>query len=210
MNTILVGVGSRARIGKDYAAKELAKYFDLERIAFADALKLDVAQLFKAHGLDYWGIESEPSLKEKVRPLLVEYGMTMRRFNENAWIDRALNKELTHQVTLVTDVRFPNEANRIKSLGGYYIEIKTDLPPANETEAYYSPLMGGIADYTVKNNFDSKFIMDLVDLISTLRDTKQNLLWKQTQSNGLSITPSTDINTNSGMLIQSLLYPKKS
>jgi hypothetical protein len=202
MITTLIGVGSRARIGKDYAAKELAKYFDLERVAFADALKLDVAQLFKAHGLDYWGIEGEPALKEKVRPLLVEYGMTMRKFNEDAWIDRALNKEFTHEVTFVTDVRFPNEAKRIKALGGHYIEIQTDLPPANETEAYYSPLMKGLADYTVKNNFDSHFIQDMVKLIGSLNNTAGSPTWKRTQSNESNIIHSTDIAISFGTSIQ--------
>lgn len=181
MNTILVGLGSRARIGKDYAAQQLAGRFDLERVAFADALKFDISQLFHAHGLDYWAIEGEPSLKEKIRPLLVEYGCTMRKFNENAWIDRALSKEFTHAVTLITDVRFPNEAQRIKDLGGYYIEVKTDIPPANETEAFYSPLMGNMADYTIKNNFDSKFIHDLIRLIESLKQTDHNLIWRKTQ-----------------------------
>ena len=169
-NTI-IGLGSKARIGKDYAAKELAKYFDLERIAFADALKQDLAELFKKNGLDYWAIEADPQQKEKVRPLLVEYGMTMRKFNENVWVDRALNKPLTHELTLITDVRFPNEAKRIKELGGHYIEICTDLPPANDTEALYSPLMAELADAVVVNNFDSKFIDDLVTSFNKLWST---------------------------------------
>jgi hypothetical protein len=170
MKTLLLGLGSIARIGKDYAAQELAKYFDLERIAFADALKKDLAELIKnKHDLDYAAIESEPSLKEKFRPLLVSYGCVMREFDEDVWVNRALaNREFNHCVTLVTDVRFPNETRKIKALGGYYIEIDANIAPANETEALYSPQMKGLADYKIKNNFDSKFIQDLVDLVQTL------------------------------------------
>ena len=193
MATKLIGLGSKARIGKDYAAKQLADWCgSVERIAFADALKQDVAYLFGQHKLDYWSIEQEPELKEKIRPLLVEYGCTMRKFNENIWVDRALKgKNFTKDITLITDVRFPNEANRIKELGGYYIEIQTDLPPANETEAHYSPLMAGLADFTIKNNFDSNFVGDLIELIGNLERVDQRL-WKKTQSKESSFIHSTE------------------
>ena len=169
MKTLLIGLGSKARIGKDYASQELAKHFDLERIAFADELKKDLAGIMSKSNIDYWEIEKEPALKETVRPLLVAYGQVMRKFNEDIWVDRAIkNKEFRHQVTLITDVRFPNEAKRLKELGGFYIEIETNIPPANETEALYSPQMAGLADYKVRNNFDSKFIQSLVDLVNRL------------------------------------------
>ena len=189
MKHLIIGLGSKARIGKDYAAQELAKLFDVQRIAFADALKLDIADIVARHGLDYWAIEKQPELKEKIRPLLVEYGMTMRRFNEDVWVDRALAPgNLTSEVILVTDVRFPNEAKRIRELGGHYIEIMTNTPPINETEAYYSPLMAESAEYTIKNNFDPEFIPDLVNLVFNL--------WKLTQSKESVHTRSTGESTS--------------
>lgn len=169
MKKIIIGLGSKAQIGKDYAAAQLKQYFDVERIAFADELKNDLKYLFKQNNLDLDMINSEPELKKVIRPLYVAYGHTMREFNENLWVDRALkDRELNHQVTIITDVRYPNEAKRLKELGGTYIEIETNIPPANEVEALYSPLMGGEADFVVRNNFDGKFVSDMVDLITIL------------------------------------------
>jgi hypothetical protein len=168
-NSLIIGLGSKAQIGKDYAAAQLKKYFDIERIAFADELKNDLKYLFERNGFDFDMLMAEPALKTKARPLLVSYGQVMREFNPDIWINRALkNKELQHQVTIITDVRFPNEVNVLKSLGGQYVEIISDVPPANETEAYYSPLMEGLADFKIKNNFDGQFIKDMVELVNNL------------------------------------------
>lgn len=165
MKTLLLGIGSKARIGKDFAASELQKLFDLERIAFADELKKDLAEIFKKSGVDLWSVE-----KSKIRNLLVEYGETMRKFEENVWVRRALEKaKFDCDITFITDVRYPNEVKMIKDRGGYYIDITTDIPPANDVEAFYSPQMAKLADFKVVNNFDMDFISDLIGLISTLR-----------------------------------------
>ena len=118
---------------------------------------------------------SEPEIKKVIRPLLVAYGHTMREFNSDIWVDRALkNKDLSSQVTIITDVRYPNEAKRLKELGGYYIDIETSVPPANDVEALYSPQMREIADAVVVNNFDGSFITTLVELINRLLDQDEN------------------------------------
>ncbi len=168
-NSLLIGFGSKARIGKDYAAQKLKEFFDVERIAFADALKADLDYLFSQNGLRLPEILQEPDLKETVRPLLVSYGQTIRQFNPDIWVDRALNnRDFKHEITVITDVRFPNEVQRIKELGGYYIEIVSNIQPANETEKLFSPLMEQAADHKITNNFDGKFALDLVELVEKL------------------------------------------
>ena len=168
MKKVLIGLGSKAQIGKDYAAAQLKNYFDVERVAFADALKSDLSFLFKQNGLRLNELLAVPELKEKVRPLLVSYGQTMREFIPDIWINRALAKDYKSQVTVITDVRFPNEAKRIQAMGGYYVEIVSDRPPANETEALYSPMMEGLADFKIKNNFDGNYVTDMVELVHKL------------------------------------------
>ena len=170
MKKVIIGLGSKAQIGKDYAAAQLRAYFSVQRIAFADALKDDLRFLFKQNNLDFDMLISEPDIKKIIRPLLVAYGHTMREFNDDIWVDRALkNRNLDAEVTVITDVRYPNEAKRLKELGGYYIDIETNVPPANDVEALYSPQMREIADFVVVNNFDGKFVPDLVELINQLR-----------------------------------------
>lgn len=169
MNKLLIGLGSRAQIGKDYLAQELKRYFDVERRAFADSLKDDLRFLFKQHNLDFDMLISEPEIKKVIRPLMVAYGHTLRTFDENVWVNRVFKRPMEHEVTIITDVRYPNEALRIKELGGIYIDINTNIPPANEVEAEYSPKMRELADFVITNNFDGKFVSDMVELINKLR-----------------------------------------
>lgn len=169
MKKILIGLGSKAQVGKDYAAFRLKEYFDVERIAFADKLKEDLAEIFSRRGLDFNKLCQDPETKKQLRPLMVEYGQTMRFFNPNIWVDLALkDKELTHQVTIITDVRFPNEVLRLKELGGCYVDIQTDTPYANATEAEFSPTMKKLADFEVRNKFDEHYVHDMVKLVKHL------------------------------------------
>lgn len=174
MNTLLIGLGSKAQIGKDFAAIGLKKYFDVERVSFADQLKEDLNQVFLKHNLNFLELIMTPELKKKLRPLMIEYGQALREFNPDVWVNAALlNKQFNHQVTIITDVRFPNEAKRIKQLGGYYIEILADVPPANEVEAHYSPIMETLADFKVRNNFDENYILAMEQLVRGLLVNKE-------------------------------------
>lgn len=198
MKPLIIGIGSKARIGKDYAAKELAKIYSLERVAFADELKKDLAEIFAKSGINYWELETNPIEKEKVRPLLVEYGCTMRKFDADIWVKRAFAAaKFDKEIVFVTDVRFPNEADYIKKLGGVFIDIETDIPPANEVEAENAPKMRAKADFVVINRFDSNFIKNLVTLVEQLRSPLC-----QTQSEKSNHTPSVEIATNSSTLTQ--------
>jgi hypothetical protein len=168
-NKILIGLGSKAQIGKDYAAAQLRNYFDVERIAFADALKDDLAMLFKHRNLDFFELLNHEHQKDRLRPLMVAYGNTLRKYNPDVWIDPVLsNREFNHKVTIITDVRYPNEVKRLQSLGGKYIHIITDTPPANAVEEENYPLMLDLADYTIVNNFDETYIEDMKNLVEHL------------------------------------------
>ena len=170
MAKILIGFGSKAKIGKDFAVTRLkARGFDVERIAFADELKKDLATLFKLNNLDFYGYMADPKLKEEVRPLLVTYGQIMRDHDPDVWINRALDgKMLTHDITAITDVRFPNEVVALKEKGGIYIDIQAKVPCANETERQNSAILYHMADYRVTNNFDETFELEVASLVTAL------------------------------------------
>ncbi len=162
----IIGLGSRAQIGKDYAAEYLQKHYSITRIAFADALKADLAKMLKENNICYKQLETES--KTELRPLLVGYGMLMRHIDPDYWINRALNdKQFNTEYVVITDVRFPNERKRIKELGGMYIDItpNPDKPYVNDVEKHYSPQLRETADAVIINNFDNTFIIDLVKTI---------------------------------------------
>lgn len=166
---LIIGLGSKARIGKDYAAIKLAKYYPVQRVSFADVLKDDLSGLFKKHNLSLEALLAEPSMKEVVRPLLIAYGQTMRKFDEDVWLKAAMrNVDFRNKVTIFTDVRFPNEAAAIQAAGGYYINIVSNIPPSSKEEALYSPILEAMADMHVANNFDDQYIEDMKLLVDAL------------------------------------------
>lgn len=121
MKTTIIGFGHKARQGKDEAAKAIMEahggHLDIRRYGFADALKREVAgreaDLCGEHGIPY-----EP--ENKHRSLLQFWGMHRRAEDKDYWVKRIQEKieEENPEVAIITDVRFPNEHEFIRSIGG--------------------------------------------------------------------------------------------
>lgn len=155
----LIGLSGYARAGKDEAAKALAD-LGYVRIAFADKLreflyaldpivghelkpKLDVP---KSEGrmealpirlrqvIDYYGWDEYKNSEhvKEIRPLLQRLGTEAGRevLWDSIWIDAALHGLPDDGKFVVTDARFPNEAEAIESRGGvvWRVERKGNGP----------------------------------------------------------------------------------
>lgn len=175
MKTLLIGLGCIAQVGKDYAAQQLKMYYDTERVAFADPLKEDLNKLLADVGVDLFTLDKDPALKVKLRPLMVEYGKAKRVFNQAYWINRALSRDFTHKVTLITDVRYENEVDKIKDMGGYYVHIVSDVPPSNAEEEKNQPILSARADFKVYNAFTPAYVQDLRSLFDALLEEGVNV-----------------------------------
>jgi len=114
----VIGIGHRARQGKDYLAKALvmhcnARGIHAKQFAFADALRSYCRVAF--------------GMREKDAPLLQVVGTDIfRKRNPDIWV-RVLEDTLNEQqpeVAIITDMRFPNEAAMIKRLGGATIDVQ--------------------------------------------------------------------------------------
>lgn len=131
--TTLIGFTGRAGCGKDTAASFLVKEYGFTPMAFASPLKKTAAALFGLPETYFHDRE----LKEK--PLEDWDGMSPRHmlqllgteavrntFGANFWIKRWLSeyRGLPYGTdVVVTDVRFNNEAQAIRDLGGTVIHI---------------------------------------------------------------------------------------
>jgi hypothetical protein len=116
----LIALVGYATVGKDAIAAALG----WQRVAFADALKADLAPVVA---------KLPPHEKSQIRPLLVEYGRTARRIKPDYWIDR-LAIPGTGDV-VCTDCRYMNEAKHLRSLGGIIIRVtRPGVGPANPEE----------------------------------------------------------------------------
>lgn len=154
---IIIGALSSATAGKDTFCSLLTTHLaarTIRRVAFADFLKQELDPLFKAFGGS--AFTTDPIQKALIRPILVSHGCSMRVLNPRHWIEKV---EPTVQAALaadelviVTDVRFPNEHDWVKSLGGktIYIErVKPDgqiVQPANAEERTNDPYLRAHAD----------------------------------------------------------------
>ncbi len=146
----LIGIMGLKNSGKDSVAKKIiyAEGGAWKKVAFADALKDAVAALFgwnrqllegdTPEGREwrekvdsYW--ERELGIKDfSPRKALQMIGTNVMRnhFDEAFWI-KALKRKILDSTNriIVTDVRFPNEANMIKSMGGNIVQvIRGELP----------------------------------------------------------------------------------
>ena len=121
---MIIGLSGYARSGKDTVASLLPDY---TRRAFADVLRDALYRLnpYVGNGLtvadlvDEYGWEVAKS-GDEVRRLLQVLGTEVGRkmIDNDIWVKMATRDILKEDAIVFTDVRFPNEAEAIKSLGG--------------------------------------------------------------------------------------------
>lgn len=106
--TLVIGLGHKARHGKDSAARLLMERFPsvVQRFSFADDLYAICRVLY--------------GMTEKNAPLLQRVGVEFREKDENTWVRSVHTKieQARPRVAVITDVRFPNEFDFVKRLGG--------------------------------------------------------------------------------------------
>jgi hypothetical protein len=125
---MILGLTGLAQSGKDTAARYLMQYYGFERRAFADKLKefcyLINPELREA--VDAVGWESAKRIPI-YRRFLQDTGHNARvMFGTDFWIDQVLEKrdEGYQENIVVTDMRYPNEFERVNWLGGWTVRIK--------------------------------------------------------------------------------------
>lgn len=129
----LIGLHGRAQVGKDTVANYLALQHGFAKTSFAGPLKSAAAVMFnltdeqrleqnKEVVIPYWGI----SPRTMYQKLGTEGGRNL--FGTDLWLKRwkleALDL-LAKQPVVVSDVRFDNEADIIRNMGGTIVHIKS-------------------------------------------------------------------------------------
>lgn len=177
----LIGLSGYARSGKDEAAKVLVDKYEFTRVAFADKLREVLyalnpvitikpyhnwgvdppngyTRVFLKEVIDVYGWDSykETEFGDEIRRLLQRLGTEAGKelLGDSIWVDAALTGHPADAKIVVTDVRFPNEAERIKSLGG--IVVRVNRPGVKAANAHSSEvaLDDWAFDYTLENNVD--------------------------------------------------------
>lgn len=129
MKPFILGLVGKKKAGKDSIFESLAESRSENRIkatpfrvSFADAIKQDIAEQLGT------SLEKVNFHKDKLRPWIQGHGTDMRAVELDYWINKIRLIVETEQdkiklLTVITDVRYQNEAEWIKSLGGKLLRV---------------------------------------------------------------------------------------
>ena len=133
---LLIGLSGKMGSGKDsvYDVACNCIHVPVWRLAFGDGVRREVAKATNV------GLRYLKANKELFRPILQWWGTEFRRnlTCQDYWVKKVRAK-LEHDrrdgITFVTDVRFPNEAEMIRELGGIVVRVvRPDLEQRNGSD----------------------------------------------------------------------------
>lgn len=155
---MLIGLSGYARSGKDTVAELLCLNYGYKRVSFADPMrqalyvlspKIDNIVRLSEYVDDYgWDVAKQ---NQEVRRLLQVFGTEVGRkmFGLDFWIDIALKDLSGDTQVVISDVRFPNEADAIAKLGGSVWRIN---------RKNHSAVNGHASEHAMDNYMFSHFI----------------------------------------------------
>lgn len=183
MNPTIVGIGHKARQGKDTFARAIIAHYghniNVQRFAFADALKAEVNRLVETFGSSWanlleatqpvWGTRrphyvefdahapmDDPACPHgKQRTFLQWWGELRRAQDPLHWV-RKVASEIAQSgcdYALITDMRFRNEFEWVRERNGVTIRVeRVGAPPiVNSGHASETDLDGVVMDYQVRS-----------------------------------------------------------
>ena len=169
----LIGITGLKRSGKDTCGSFLIDNYDYIRYSFAGALKKACSEIFmfdyeqtegskKETFDDRWNINPRKVFQrfgtEIFRDSLEKFFPEMKHLKKNFWIYRfkiwyqEQVKQNPNVKIVVTDVRFQNEADIIKELGGVIIKVTRKNLKNNDSHASEINILNINADYDIKND----------------------------------------------------------
>lgn len=169
----LIGLLGKARSGKDTSADYLIKHHKYTKTSFANPLKNACTAVFgftdeqlygdlKETVDKRWGISPRQAMQFVGTDLFrKQFGQIAPHIGEDVWIRSFMinynnNNNIHNNNTIIADVRFQNEIDAVKELGGIVIKITRDDAEKmtkhgdHESEFNQDSLTG--YDLEIKNN----------------------------------------------------------
>lgn len=157
----LIGITGRARSGKDTIGSYLLETYAYHRVSFAEPLRRFVCNLIgiDRRALDFVKEDPVPWLGKSPRQMLQTMGTEWGRMlvNENIWVLVAMDEvrrvtQITGRPSVITDVRFDNEADAIRQRGGRIIHVARPDAVAVAAHASEAGVHKEHGDFTVIND----------------------------------------------------------
>lgn len=182
----LIALCGKKRSGKDTAGSLYIEKYGYIKYAFANPLKEACREIFmfneeqmdgklKETIDEKWGVSPRKVFQifgtEMFRQRLTDFFPEMKDIKENFWIYRFelwyknLIKTNPNAKVVVTDVRFPNEANIIKKLCGTVIKIERHTKKNNDSHSSEKSIDLIKGDINITNNGTIKEYHEKLDNI---------------------------------------------
>lgn len=182
----VLAFGHEKGVGKDESAKFAMQYLrftgrykNIIKCGFADKMKDICHQLYSwadlkdRHYYDQYREEREkilPRIGKTPRQLWIDVGMGMREIFEDTWVHFLLNA-IRADFVVISDLRFPNEAEAIKAVGGKVIKIdRPSVPhvsdPADDPLLYYTGWSDRIINDGTLGDLNQKVTAIIQDMIN--------------------------------------------
>ena len=184
---MIIGFAGKKRVGKTTSANYLVDMYGFDRYAFADPIKEVAKMLFG------WDDSTISEYKEQKCPV---WGLTPREFLQwfgtdimridivkqftkykpggNFWVEKMVNDFKNYPRFLtIDDVRFQNEIDAIKKLGGIIVKINRNVESLDEHASENQELKR--IDYVIEN---TKSIEALYRRILEIMEIEQDRLFR--------------------------------
>lgn len=185
----IISISGNARCGKDTLGNNIVSILNdlgikAKTLSFAYELKSSVDSFL----LEQTGISAftdNDIEKSIIRPFLVCWGTdVMRSIDNNIWINKLEASLSTDRVNIITDLRFENELDWVKSKGGLSIMLKRDgIKPANDYEKVNNLELSNNVDlsFCIGSFKDEKILkLTSMEILEQLITEKTFNLWKAT------------------------------
>ena len=184
---MIIGLVGFIGSGKGTVGDILVREQGYHKFAFADALKDAVASMFLwPRGLLEGDSNASRAFRERVdvwwshkfgyevtpRLILQKFGTEACRegIHDNIWIHILEKKIQGYDDVVISDVRFPNEIDFVRSAGGLIIRVKRgDDPTPDELSKMH-------ISETAWNKYDPDFVIHNEGTIDDLKENVKNIL----------------------------------
>lgn len=155
---MLIGLAGKKRAGKDTFAKAIKENLKGEGIflvSFAEPIKKITKEIFNINDEELEKLKETPLINGiSPRVFMQKFGTDLCRelFGQNIWTDLLFNKiNNIKEDVIITDVRFDNEAIRIKEKGGIIIQIEREGYNKVDNHVSEKGISSYLIDYVVFN-----------------------------------------------------------
>lgn len=175
---MLIGLAGLKQSGKTTAGDYLANVYKFDHTSFAapmrrfamDVLCMNELQLELGKERSVAFLDNEVTPRKFLQLLGTEFGRDM--IHPDLWVRSCLMRVRLENNTVISDVRFCNEAHAIRALGGKIVRIKrANQAPTGDGHASEQGIHPALIDYDITNNGErvEYFHKDIDKLVGFLR-----------------------------------------